>query len=109
MPHPLSDRLFCFHGGLASFANAYRGQHSGEISPVWAGQIAELLRSAAASLDAYHEALDGLEIVECTECDGVGSVTQYDAAALLDCGDGTEDVECDDCNGTGKVLRKKEV
>jgi hypothetical protein len=51
-----------------------------------------LLRRASDALDAYHEALDGCEVVRCDVCLGTHLLPD----------------ECPACNGTGKRFRKKE-
>ena len=64
-----------------------------------------LLREAADALDAYHEALDGLEIVRCGMCDGGGQGVICDQPSMPAHG---YIGDCPSCNGTGKRLRKPE-
>lgn len=84
MPHPTAETL-------------RRALRDGPVYP----DDNTLLAEAASALDAYHEALDGLEIVKCEHC--------YKGSILTDHGGTTQPMHlpCKDCKSTGKRLRKR--
>ena len=90
--HPLSKELHEVRFGKRSKPGLYGGY------PEWE-------QRAADTLDAYHEALDGLEIVRCGMCDGGGQGVICDQPSMPAHG---YIGDCPSCNGTGKRLRKKD-
>lgn len=93
MPHPTAEKL--------------RAEIESTQRVAYIDLLRRLASAAADALDAYHDALDGLEVEPCNVCAGSGAHEFYEDSDYGHAGLVKRD--CYFCLGTGKRLRRRAI